>query len=308
MKLWISLLGLLIAAAIGVGAGSASADADAERLEAKFGGERRGPSPLLGGDLVLLPGVFTSIEAEGRVLPLMQENAALFRGKTVLEIGTGAGIISIYAAKLGARKVVATDISENAVRSARINAESFGVATIVDARLVPESDMSAYSVIQPDERFDVIISNPPYSLDLEATTNTPMVDTGDLGFSIVKELDARLEPEGVAILLYGSLFYHLAMVDFARYSGFEVQHNRPKLLFMIEAVPLFNSYLRRLLEREGVDANAFRFNEGDASRVPTLVTLHQQREPEETLFPESSEKLHPGFMVIRRRSSEPSAE
>jgi methylase of polypeptide subunit release factors len=61
-----------------------------------------------GAELVVLPGVFVPEEAETMVLPFLWENRALFDGKTVLEIGTGTGIISAYAAKLGARKVVST--------------------------------------------------------------------------------------------------------------------------------------------------------------------------------------------------------
>ena len=180
--------------------------------------ELRFSSFHLGGELVLTPVTFGPIEAESLVLPLMKENKELFNGKTVLEIGTGSGIISIYAAQLGAKKVVATDISRDAIRTAARNAARFEVASVVETRLVPRSDMSAYSVIRAHETFDIIISNPPYSLKLDAPTNNAVIDRGDLGFSIVKGLRSHLRPDGVAILLYNSLFYHLAMVKFARYS------------------------------------------------------------------------------------------
>src|SRR5262245_1022952 len=84
-------------------------------------------SAHLGKDVVVLPGVFSPFEAEMMMLPFMKENAKLFSGKRVLEIGTGSGIISVYAGVLGAAKVVGTDIAENAVKSLEQNAKRFGL-------------------------------------------------------------------------------------------------------------------------------------------------------------------------------------
>src|SRR4029434_6375812 len=154
----------------------------------------------------------------------------LVAGKRVLEIGSVSGIVSVYAAKLGAKKVFATDINDQAVKTTQLNAEKFGVNSIVEARLVPPKDMSAYSVLKGGQTFDMIISNPPYTLDLDAKNNDSMFDTGDLGFSIIRGLDQRLEPGGKAILLYGTMFYHLAMVKYAEYRGFEVRYHQPDAL------------------------------------------------------------------------------
>ena len=84
---------------------------------------------------------------------------------------------------------MSTDIAPNALRSARENAKHHGVDDIIETRLVPRSNRSAYSVIGDDERFDIIISNPPYALDLDARTNSPLVDRGDLGLSLIDDLD-----------------------------------------------------------------------------------------------------------------------
>lgn len=43
-------------------------------------------------------------------------------GKTILDLGTGTGVLAILAAKMGAEKIVATDIDENACENARENA------------------------------------------------------------------------------------------------------------------------------------------------------------------------------------------
>lgn len=216
-------------------------------------------SPHLGRDITLLPGVFPPQEAEGYVLPFMEEHAHLFAGKRVYEIGTGAGLISLYAARLGATRVVCTDISAEAIACVRKNAYDLGYAEIIEPRLVPATDMSAYSVLAPDEVFDTIISNPPYSLDLDADRNTALVDRGDLGFSIVRGLERHLAQDGVAALFYATLFYHDAMEKFARWSGYEVHGHTALGMAPWEMEPLFNMYLRRLLEAENVPVDAFRF-------------------------------------------------
>ncbi len=47
-------------------------------------------------------------------------------GQRVYDVGTGSGVLSITAAKLGAGKVVAIDLDETAVRVARTNVEASG--------------------------------------------------------------------------------------------------------------------------------------------------------------------------------------
>ena len=271
-------------------------------------------SSYLDEEIVVLPGVFHPREAEETVLPLLHEHPEVFRDKVVLEIGTGSGIISLYAAQLGAKRVVSTDINGAAVATARRNAEALGFASRMDVRLVPPRDTSAYSVISGDETFDVIISNPPYSLDLDASRNDAVTDTGDLGFSIVRGLDDHLKPGGVVVLLYASLFYHEVMVKFARHTGFEVRRDPTPVLTPWEAATLFNAYLARLLEREDIDPQAFRFEwrEEDALQLgirPRLGSAFDRlrwilvggrgvtREP---LFPGGEPGRYPGLMVIRR--------
>ena len=70
--------------------------------------------------------------------------------KSGLDLGTGSGILAIYKKKRGMREVLATDISADALRSARNNAKRNQVDI-----LFLESDLLA----NVEGRFDVLVSN-----------------------------------------------------------------------------------------------------------------------------------------------------
>ena len=76
------------------------------------------------------------------------------RGRAVLDLCTGSGVVAITAARLGARHVTAFDICPDAVRCARANAVAADV--VVDTRLGSwESALRAGP-------YDLVVSNPPY--------------------------------------------------------------------------------------------------------------------------------------------------
>ncbi|HOP99691.1 MAG TPA: 50S ribosomal protein L11 methyltransferase [Acetivibrio clariflavus] len=72
---------------------------------------------------------------------------------TVLDLGCGTGILSIIAAKLGAKAVTAVDIDEVAVKVARENSEINGVSgkvTVVKGVI---------DNLKKEEKFDIILAN-----------------------------------------------------------------------------------------------------------------------------------------------------
>lgn len=72
-------------------------------------------------------------ETTSMVLELMQDYVR--QAETVVDVGTGSGILGIAAAKLGAKKVVMTDIDYVAVKSARHNVELNGVKEVCEVDL-----------------------------------------------------------------------------------------------------------------------------------------------------------------------------
>ncbi len=129
----------------------------------------------------------------------------LVHNKSVLEIGTGSGIVSLCCLQAGANRIVATDINPWAVRNAAYNAEVLKVSDRMEVRMVAQERPQAWSVIGREERFDVILSNPPW--ELGSTTRVEDFALYDPDFQLMKSfvdgLPEHLNSGGRAFLAYG---------------------------------------------------------------------------------------------------------
>lgn len=77
-------------------------------------------------------------------------------GESVLDVGTGSGVIGIFACYRGASRVVGVDVNPAAIQSATHNARMHGFANTMT---VLQSDL--FEALG-DERFDVITANLPF--------------------------------------------------------------------------------------------------------------------------------------------------
>lgn len=107
--------------------------------------------------------------------------------KDVLDIGTGSGAIAVSIAKLTDAKVVAVDISDDALVVARENAR----ANSVDVEFVKRDILSDNLGLC----VDVVVSNPPY---------IPILERGDMRSNVVgQEPDIALfVPDDDPLLFY----------------------------------------------------------------------------------------------------------
>jgi len=135
---------------------------------------------------------------------------------SALDLGTGCGIQALHASRHAAR-VVATDISERALELAALNARLNGVENI-EFRLGSLFDPVA------GERFDHIISNPPFVITprVEGVPSYEYRDGGLVGDALVEAVvrgaAEHLTAGGVAQLL-GNWEYHDDDDAFDRLTG-----------------------------------------------------------------------------------------
>ena len=123
----------------------------------------------------------------------------------ILDIGTGSGIIPVTLAKqLPSCRFIAVDVSQPALDVAKQNAQLHSVSSQIEFRY---SDL--FSAIKPEEKFDFILSNPPYigeeereSLDASVRNFEPATAlfSGPKGTDLIEKLlgqaPDRLKPGG----------------------------------------------------------------------------------------------------------------
>jgi release factor glutamine methyltransferase len=113
-------------------------------------------------DLAVTPAVLIPRpETEGLVEAVLEVLAAEHMRWThprVLDLGTGSGAIALaLASEHPDARVTATDASDAALAVALLNAEALGLTARVRF-----ADGDWFDAVPPDERFEVVVSNPPY--------------------------------------------------------------------------------------------------------------------------------------------------
>lgn len=113
------------------------------------------------------PGVF-SWDHLDEATQILAEHARVLPGASVLDLGCGSGPLGILASRLsGGGPLTMVDADVEAVRSASRSAEAAGVTNY---RALPSDVASA--VI--DERFDVVVTNPPFHVGKQTELSVPM--------------------------------------------------------------------------------------------------------------------------------------
>jgi release factor glutamine methyltransferase len=131
----------------------------------------------------------------------------------IVEIGTGSGAVAVTLAKhLPQLQITSTDVSGAALALAQRNAKTHGVAERI--RFL-EGDL--FAALPAGEKFDLIVSNPPYIATEQIAALTPTVvkyeprlalDGGSHGVEVIEKIatqaPAWLAPNGYLLLEIGA--------------------------------------------------------------------------------------------------------
>lgn len=128
----------------------------------------RGITNFLGRPFSVAPGVLIPRpETEELVELIIRENHMI--APRILDVGTGSGCIAVsLSLEIPHAQVVAWDISEDALLMARHNNEKMGADVLFEKRDVLED-------VGLQQRFDYVVSNPPYVTESEKDGMEPNV-------------------------------------------------------------------------------------------------------------------------------------
>lgn len=143
------------------------------------------------GPAVMVPAPETELLCEAAISFVQKQR---IKSPRIVDIGVGSGVISVtVASELQDGSYLALDISPDAIAVARQNAERHGVTDRFEFR---ESNL--FSALRQDEKFNLILSNPPYIAEHEYETLPPEVladpkislTSGEEGMDAIKEIVA----------------------------------------------------------------------------------------------------------------------
>jgi ribosomal protein L11 methyltransferase len=129
-------------------------------------------------------------------LELLDQLCQKIAPKSLLDVGTGSGLLAIAAARLGCPRVLAVDNDPQAIAHAKENVEMNSVDSQVELRVMDITDGF------PPAPFDVVCANLYGQLIMEAAPTLAHCATRRLILSGMRE--AELDPVAEALILLGA--------------------------------------------------------------------------------------------------------
>jgi len=150
---------------------------------------------------------------------LLAENIPDLTGKTVVDLGTGSGILAIVASLQGAKRAYLLDTYDKAISLALENGERNGVGD----RLVHLPIGSTMLPLPAGENVDCILSNPAQlPLPQQERENSPFYagpDGRSMIDALVREARMKLNPSGHLLMTHNSLANLRKTLDMLKSNG-----------------------------------------------------------------------------------------
>ena len=172
---------------------------------------------------------------------LLADNLEIKQGQSVLEVGTGSGIVAMYASRL-TDNITVTDINFDACELARKNFEDNGIENI---------EILFGNLFEPvkNRKFDVILFNTPY---LPTEEDEVLDDTINYAFDgglngrkvidlFLNEVGNHLNDNGIVQIIQSSLSGNEETLEKLDQLGF-VSEIAAKEHFFFEDITLINAY------------------------------------------------------------------
>jgi SAM-dependent methyltransferase len=195
--------------------------------------------------LELTPGVFTPSSTSTMVASALE----IKDKDVVIDAGCGSGVLSFVAARLGAGRIVGSDISDESIRVAKHNAQRLGLETVTEFRVG-----SLFDAVD-DVVADVVIADVSGIPDAIAKVTGWFPNgkgggpTGaELPIAMLEQMDPCLKPGGRVYLPTGTIQAESRVIEAAR--------------------RIFGSNIERLIEREFPLPNVI----GKSKEVAQLVS------------------------------------
>jgi release factor glutamine methyltransferase len=154
---------------------------------------------------------------------LLAETIPQLTGQTVVDLGTGSGLLAIVARLKGAKRVYLLDTYDKAIALALENAERNGVPNGLVILPVGGSMLP----LPKGERVDVILSNPAQlPLPEPDRANSPFYagpDGRSMIDALIKEAPDKLLPSGRLLMTHNSMANLPKSLDLMRLVGLEPQ-------------------------------------------------------------------------------------
>lgn len=198
---------------------------------------------IVGKPFWVYPSVFNP--TKGRASTILLGHLKFPKETTILDVGTGCGLYGIISLYQGAKQVVATDINPRAIACARRNVKLHKMADRMQVR-----KGNVFSAIKENEKFDVIIANPPFFRapqvkPLDYIKRCFLDQKAHFLYEFLHSARNHLTEKGKILLVYGKSGYIEELLNLIagyhyKYTILETKLRQPDIYYILEITSLDN--------------------------------------------------------------------